>query len=43
MELVKHLEASPQFGPTNVQIITPPSQTDPFYRYHVVVSYAQKL
>lgn len=43
LELVQHLEASPQFGETNVQSSTPPSQTDPFYRYHVVVSYAQKL
>jgi len=43
LELVRHLEASPQFGETNVQSTTPPSQTDPFYRYHVVVSYAQKL
>jgi hypothetical protein len=42
-ELVSHLESSPQFGPTDVQSITPPSQTDPFYRFHVVVSYAQKL
>ncbi len=43
LELVKRLEASPQFGPTNVQTSQPPSQTDPFYRYHVTVSYAQKL
>jgi type IV pilus assembly protein PilN len=43
VETVSHLEASPQFGPTSVQSTTPPSQTDPFYRYHVVVSYAQKL
>jgi type IV pilus assembly protein PilN len=43
VELVRHLEASPQFGETSVQSSTPPSQTDPFYRYHVVVSYAQKL
>jgi hypothetical protein len=42
-DLVKHLEASPQFGETNVLSTTPPSQTDPFVRYHVVVSYAQKL
>jgi hypothetical protein len=26
-----------------VQTSAPPSQTDPFYRYHVTVSYAQKL
>jgi hypothetical protein len=43
LELVQHLEAAPQFGETNVQSSTPPSQTDPLYRYHVVVSYAQKL
>lgn len=43
VEFVSHLEGSPQFGPTDVQSTTPPSQTDPFYRAHVVVSYAQKL
>src|SRR5882762_3579161 len=43
IELVKRLEASPQFGPTNVQTSQPPSQTDPSYRYHITVSYAQKL
>jgi hypothetical protein len=42
-ELVQHLEASPQFGAPDVQSSTPPSQTDPFIRYHVLVSYAQKL
>jgi hypothetical protein len=43
LELLKRLEGSPQFGPTSVQSSAPPSQTDPFYRYHVTVSYAQKL
>jgi hypothetical protein len=43
LELLKRLESSPQFGPSSVQTSTPPSQTDPFYRYHVMVSYAQKL
>ena len=43
LELLKHLEGAPQFGPYSVQTSTPPSQTDPFYRYHVTVSYAQKL
>ncbi len=43
LELLKRLEGSPQFGPTSVQTSTPPSQTDPFFRYHVMVSYAQKL
>jgi len=43
IELVKHLEASPLFGKTDVQSSAPPSQTDPFYRYHITVTYAQKL
>lgn len=43
LELVRRLEASPQFGETNVQTGTPPSQTDPYFRYHVIVTYAQKL
>ena len=43
LELLKHLEGSPQFGAYTVQTSTPPSQTDPLYRYHVTVSYAQKL
>lgn len=43
LELFKKLEASPQFGNTSVQSSAPPSQTDPFYRYHVTVTYAQKL
>ena len=43
LELLKHLEGAPQFGPYSVQTVTPPSQTDPFFRYHVTVSYAQKL
>jgi Tfp pilus assembly protein PilN len=43
LELVRNLEAAPQFGLTTVPTTTPPSQTDPLYRYHVVVPYAQKL
>lgn len=43
LELFKRLEASPQFGNTSVQSSAPPSQTDPFFRYHVTVTYAQKL
>jgi hypothetical protein len=43
LELFKRLEGSPQFGITSVQSSAPPSQTDPFYRYHVTVTYAQKL
>jgi hypothetical protein len=43
LDLLRRLEASPQFGPTSVVNSLPPSQTDPFYRYHVTVSYAQKL
>ena len=43
LDLLKRMEASPQFGPTSVVNSLPPSQTDPYYRYHVTVSYAQKL
>jgi type IV pilus assembly protein PilN len=43
LELFKRLEGSPQFGNTSVQSSAPPSQTDPFYRYHVTVTYAQTL
>jgi hypothetical protein len=43
LELFKRLEGSPQFGNTSVQSSAPPSQTDHFYRYHVTVTYAQKL
>jgi len=43
LELLKRFEASPQFGPTSVLNSIPPSQTDPYFRYHVSVSYAQKL
>ncbi len=43
LEFLKRLEASPQFGPTSVINSAPPSQTDPFFRYHVSVRYAQKL
>jgi type IV pilus assembly protein PilN len=42
LEFLKRLEASPQFGPTSVLNSAPPSQTDPFFRYHVSVRYAQK-
>lgn len=43
LELVKRLETSAQFGDTSVQSSAPPSQTDPYYRCHVTVTYAQKL
>jgi len=43
LEFLKRLESSPQFGPVNMQNSLPPSQTDPYFRYHVSVSYAQKL
>ena len=43
LELLKHLETSPQFGPTSVINSLPPSQTDKLWKYRVSVSYAQKL
>jgi type IV pilus assembly protein PilN len=43
LDLFRRLESSPQFGNTSVQSSAPPSQTDPFYRYHFTVTYAQRL
>jgi Tfp pilus assembly protein PilN len=40
---VAKLEASDVFGSTAVSGFTPPSQTNPFYRYQLSVNYAQKL
>lgn len=42
-QFVRNLEASPLFGDADVPTGAPPSQTDPLFRYHVVVTYAQKL
>jgi len=42
-QFVRNLEASPLFGNADVPTGAPPSQTDPLFRYHVVVTYAQKL
>lgn len=43
LELLRKLEASPQFGAPEVPSSVPPSQTDPFFRYRVTVRYAQKF
>ena len=43
IELLKRLEGSPLFGPTNLSRMAPPTQNEPLYRYRVVVSYGQKL
>jgi len=43
LDFLRKLEASPQFGPASPLNSLPPTQTDPFYRYHLTVSYAQKL
>jgi Tfp pilus assembly protein PilN len=40
---IAELEGSDVFGSTAVSGITPPTQTDPFYRYRLSVNYAQKL
>jgi hypothetical protein len=40
---IAKLEESDVFGSTAVSGITPPSQTNPFYRYQLSVNYAQKL
>jgi hypothetical protein len=40
---VAKLEGADVFGSTAVSGFTPPSQTNPFYRYQITVNYAQKL
>jgi hypothetical protein len=40
---ISKLEGSDVFGSTAVSGITPPTQTDAFYRYRLSVNYAQKL
>ncbi len=40
---IAKLEGSDVFGSTAVSGITPPTQTDTFYRYRLSVNYAQKL
>jgi Tfp pilus assembly protein PilN len=43
LQLLRKLEASPQFGPADVPNSIPPSQTDKFFKYRVSVRYAQKF
>jgi type IV pilus assembly protein PilM len=43
IHFIAELEGSDVFGSTAVSGITPPTQTDPFYRYRLTVNYAQKL
>jgi Tfp pilus assembly protein PilN len=43
VEFLRHLEASPLFGPTSFTTFLPPAQNEPLWRYRVSVSYAQKL
>ena len=40
---VRKLEGSDMFSLPAISVITPPSQTDAFYRYRLSVNYAQKL
>ena len=43
IELLKALEESPLFGSVFDHSSMPPTQSEPLYRYHVSVNYAQKL
>ena len=42
-ELLKALAASDLFGDSEVSTTQPPTQSEPTYRYHLRVPYAQKL
>lgn len=43
LEFLNNLAGSPLFGPVTQTSALPPSQTDPLFRYRVLVTYAQKL
>jgi hypothetical protein len=43
IQLFRRLESASIFNNTQVQAEQPPNQNEPFYRYRVSVSYAQKL
>jgi hypothetical protein len=43
IEFMAKLEGSDVFGSVTPSGSTPPSQTNPFYRYQLTVNYAQKL
>ncbi len=43
IDMLMKMEASPLFGATQVTSILPPSQSEPLYRYRVMVNYIQRL
>jgi type IV pilus assembly protein PilN len=43
VEMLKRLEAAPEFGDTYIHSTQPPSPAEPLVRYRVTVNYAQKL
>jgi len=43
VEMLKRLEAAPEFGDTYIHNTVPPSPSEPLVRYRVTVNYAQKL
>jgi type IV pilus assembly protein PilN len=43
LSLLRHLAASPDFGPASVSTSIAPTENEPLYRYRVSVNYAQKL
>jgi type IV pilus assembly protein PilN len=43
LQMMKRLEESPLFGPPEIYQWTPPTQSDPLFKYSVSVNYGQKL
>ncbi len=43
IEMLKRMERNPVFGSTAVHNWLPPTQTEPYYRYRVTVTYGQQL
>ena len=43
VEMLRRLEAAPEFGDTYIHSTLPPSPSEPLVRYRVTVNYAQKI
>lgn len=43
VQMLRRMEASPLFGPTEVHTTLAPTEGEPFYRYRISVNYSQRL
>lgn len=43
IQMLRRMEGSPLFGPTNVHTTLAPTEGEPFFRYRISVNYSQRL